>query len=398
MSTAQLRRHHRRALDHVLHHAHRGWAEPQARAAFVELVAAARARSDLFEAAPRLHGGRPIFEAARALIHLARWWPQHRAPIASWPGAYGHPRVILDDLQRHVLGLYPAPRFLAQVWEAPERADADDWRNWVIAYGRGTAWRHLPLPIALTRAMERAFLATEEHVPIASALRRAEVLGLGGSPELAAAVAATWLGQTFEHGEYWREALAWLSRQGDALPLEQLGQILEYLEAARAGSATPPLRGRTAASLWRRVSEWHQAIRWGVGSPSWPAAEWGGRDERLPLSDGRTLCWHLIQLRDPGALVAEGHAMRHCVASYRVECKGGISTIWSLRSRVERPDELGRARSVLTLEVRPRTRTIVQMKGFANREPSGPGVAVVQRWVKEQGLRISPTLARKLAW
>lgn len=390
MSATSLRRHHRRALDHVLHRAHQGWAEPEAWAAFVTLVEMVRARSDLLAAPPTIVGGVPYFEPVRALIDLARWWREHRARIAAWPGRRGHPLVIIDDLARHVLGLYPTPRFLARVWSG-DQADADDWRGWVIAHGRGTALRRLSLPIALTRAMERHFLASEDHLPVRFALRCAEVRGLGGSPGFGFAVALSRLGRTFTDGAYWRAALAWLVRWEDEVPPDHLGPVLDYLDAARALSARPPVAGRTATSLWRQVVAWHTALGKGAaGGARWQPVGWEGRAEREPLTDGRTRCWDLIELVDAGSLAFEGNAMHHCVYSYQARCRSGESSIWSLRRRVERGDDHGQARPVLTIEVAPRTHTIVQVRGVANRRATAEPLAIVARWAAAQGLGWAP--------
>ncbi|MBL8627058.1 MAG: PcfJ domain-containing protein [Myxococcales bacterium] len=350
-----------------------------------------RARSDLLAAAPTVARGAPRFEHVDALIHLARWWREHRAPVAAWPGRRGHPLVIVDDLARHVLGLYPTPRFLARAWFADDRDDADAWRGWVIAHGRGTALRRLPLPIALTRAMEHHFLATPDHLPVRFALRCAEVRALGGSLGLGYAVAMSRLGRTFTDGAYWRAALAWIVRWEDEVPPDHLGPVLDYLDAARAWTARPPVVGRTATSLWRHVVAWHTALGKGeAGGARWPPAGWAGHVEREALGDGRTLCWDVIELTDAGALAFEGNAMRHCVFSYQAWCRSGASSIWSLRRRVERGDDYGQARAVLTIEVAPRTRTIVQVRGLANRVARGEPLAVVERWAQAQGLGWAP--------
>lgn len=390
MSALSLRRHHRRALDHVLHRAHQGWAEPEACAAFRSILAAVRARTDLLAAAPTVVRGAPRFDQVDALIHLARWWREHRALLATWPGRRGHPLVIIDDLARHLLGLYPTPRFLARVWSG-DQADDDDWRGWVIAHGRGAALRSLPLPIALTRAMARHFVASDDHLPVRVALRCAEVRGLGGSPGLAVAVALSRLERTFTDGPYWRAALAWIVRWEDEVPPDHLGPVLDYLDAARAWSARPPVAGRTATSLWRQVVAWHTALGHGASSGArWQPAGWAGHAEREVLADGRTLCWDLIELVDPGALAFEGNAMHHCVYSYQARCRSGESSIWSLRRRIERGHDLGPGRAVLTIEVAPRTRTIVQVRGPANRLATAGPLAIVERWARAQGLGWAP--------
>ena len=173
--------------------------------------------------------------------------------------------------------------------------------------------------------------------------------------------------------------------------------MLDYLEGVRGASPVPPVAGRTAASLWRQVVAWHVALGHVTASgPSWAATGWAGRDEAMPDGDAR-VWWHLVELGDAAALAAESQAMRHCVYSYAYLCRAGAASIWSLRRRVERPGELGRARSIVTVEVDPRSRTIVQVRGFANRRATGPGVDVIRRWAAEHQLAWSAAVLTTLA-
>ena len=77
--------------------------------------------------------------------------------------------------------------------------------------------------------------------------------------------------------------------------------------------------------------------------------------------------------------------MRHCVASYTNACAARVSSIWSLRHRG--PEEEV-ARSVLTIEVAPRSGTIVQIRGKANARPTGMPLELVQLWARREGLRL----------
>ena len=63
--------------------------------------------------------------------------------------------------------------------------------------------------------------------------------------------------------------------------------------------------------------------------------------------------------------------MRHCVAAYLSRCLSGQSTIWSLRRRVVHPEGASLPRSMLTIELDPRSATIVQVRGFANQRAGG---------------------------
>lgn len=392
--------HHRRVLDQLVHRAHGGWAEPEARAAFVALLAVVRARSDLFAAPTAVRDRRPCFDQLDALVAIARWWREHRVAIDAWPGRRGHPLVVIDDLQRHVLGLFPTPRFLARAWcsVADAGADGDTWREWLIAHGRGVSLRRLPLPIELTRAMAHHLLVSPDHLALGAALRRAEILGLGGSDALAMRVAECRLGQSFEHGAYWRVALGWIVRNADELAPGQLVPVLDYLAAARAWTSVPPVAGRSATSLSRDVRAWHVTLgRTSSDRLRWAPLGLATHDEHQDLDDGTRVSWHLVELLDSGALLDEGRALRHCVAAYSYHCRGGRSSIWSLRRRTMRRGELGAARSLATIEIDPRRRVIVQARGPANSAPRGPGVAVLRRWAAGQHLTWAPEVLASLA-
>lgn len=75
--------------------------------------------------------------------------------------------------------------------------------------------------------------------------------------------------------------------------------------------------------------------------------------------------------------------MRHCVSTYAQRCAGRYSSIWSLRHRA--CDE-SVARSVVTIEVRPATATIVQLRGVANSRPHGEPLELVRRWAARESL------------
>jgi hypothetical protein len=233
---------------------------------------------------------------------------------------------------------------------------------------------------------------------VPGALREAEVLGLGGPPQLARAVAATRLGREFSDGAYWRAALSWLVRWSDEIGLDRVGPVIDYLEAARGWSSVPPVAGRTATSLLRQVAAWHTSLgRVIADGLSWSGTDWAERTEHMPIADDQWGYWHLVELRDASALAAEGQALRHCVYTYRWRCRFGEASIWSLRYRVVRSGDPGRVRSVATMEVDLRTRTIVQLRGFANRPPRGPGIDVIRRWAHEHRLGWSGDVVASLA-
>jgi hypothetical protein len=69
------------------------------------------------------------------------------------------------------------------------------------------------------------------------------------------------------------------------------------------------------------------------------------------------------------------------VASYATRCHTGLSSIWSLRLW---KDE--RFRHVLTIEVDPRRRAVVQARGLANRPASGKPLRILRDWAFRERL------------
>lgn len=382
MSTDTFRRHARACVDAALHRVFLSLrARPDQASLFERLLHVVQRRSDLMTRAPSGPGDVAQVDVLHNLLRFERSFV--RVPEA-WPGMIGHPSRVVDSLAGHLFARYPTPRFLASAWFGPDTSDRIDRRRWYVAHAQGRSFRRLALPLALTRRMMHVFLHdTPDHLAIDPALRRAEILGLGGTRELADAVLATNLAEDFREPERWRVALRWLVGCGDSVDLAQLRPLVDFL---RANLHTVELRGRTFASAMRLVRDWHGWLgRSRTRFVSWPRSRWS--ELVVPVeptpTEPRRAEWTIIELVDSHQLAHEGRVMRHCVATYARACAAGSSSIWSVRHRW--CGEPG-ARSVLTIEVRTTTRTIVQVRGVANSRPRGWPAELVRRWAAHQRL------------
>ncbi|HEY4242715.1 MAG TPA: PcfJ domain-containing protein [Kofleriaceae bacterium] len=356
MNTDSFRRHARACVDIAIHAVYRSHPGEL----FDRLLRVARPRS---------------VALVQALASLARYEPI-RDP-ESWAGATGHPLGVTASLASHLYGQYPVPRFLASVWFG-----ADDARHrWYLEHARGRPFRRLPLPIAMSRQMEHLFLRSPDPMSASHALRRAEILGLGGSPALVDAILQTRLGDHFDAPERWRAALLWFASRD--VPLAQVAPIVDFLEA----NPTVDPTGRTVARVLHLMHEWHVALvrsRWAI--TRWAASRWTGF--AIGVKGGE---WTFVELLDSHALRQEGREMRHCVASYARSCVRGDSSIWSLRFRRRDQDE---ARPVLTVEVYPRTGSVAQIRGKANALPADAPLDLVLAWAIRNGLTAKQWLPR----
>ena len=394
-----LHQHARRRLDAVVRE---GFAaltyRPGARAAYKRLLSVARARSDLLR--PSARGHRDV-AAVRALVRLARYHADWVSSPGLWRGEGPDLYRTLGSLASHLLGHYPVPPILVPVWLLDgEGARASMLRWWFIEHARGRPFRKVTgLSMPMTRKMEHLFLASPPHLSIEAALRRAEVLGLGGPDPLVDAVLATRLGTTLDDGEFWRPVVHWLVNHWDELTAQDVDEIVDGIDevALRPTVIRTPgndivegprcpdfsVRGRTVASLRRELERVRRVPFATPEGPTWAASPVEGMTWR---EDGdRPLVWDIIELRNARALRIEGATLRHCVADYTAACWRGKSRIWSLRCRAGETTSHAR----YTIELDLKARALVQIRGFANRLPGPRPMRVIQAWAAQQGLRIA---------
>ena len=381
MSTDTFRRHTRACVDTATRLAFAAIADhPSQQALFECLVRIVRQRSDLMATPPIARG--EVLQIT-ALRNFAAFEAALVRDPDDWPGEVGHPLRVVHALAGHLFGRYPVPRFLASAWFGDRTPAGADRRAWFVAHAQGQRFRSLALPIEMTRRMEHIFLHTPDHLTIDQALRRAEVLGLGGTPGLADAILATRLGEQFSDAEPWRAALVWLVARGDSVDIAQVRPLIDYLHA---NLHVVDLRGRTFGSAMRLVKQWHRRLGHGrVHFASWPRSRWQGMV--VPVApkpdEPRRAEWTIVELLDSCELWREGRDMYHCVLSYARDCMAGRSSIWSLRHRWH-DEAIGRP--VLTIEVRPGNGTIVQIRARANHRATGWPLRLVRRWAEREGL------------
>ncbi|WP_435018210.1 PcfJ domain-containing protein [Tundrisphaera sp. TA3] len=376
--------------------------------AFRRLLQQAR-RSDLLRAGPG--GGRPGEEGRGAFVAGLRSLADFDwiRPAEDWEPAGSGPLPRFASLAGHLLAAYPVPAFMASAWLGGMAGEARRRQRWYALIGSGRNIRHADLPLPYTRKMAHHFLQAPDHLSIDEALRWGQVRGMGGSKALARAVVATRLGGSFESEEFWTTVVRFFAHHPD-FDLDQVGPVVEYLHHQRfvfqeafAGGGEwfdlgPPqpdltMKGRTPRSLIRQSREWHRRprtpaklapIRWE------PAAIAAYRDVEGHDPDG-TRCWTIQELTCGEALRREGQAMQHCVGSYAHACRRRDTSIWSMRF-----EHRGRKYRVMTIQVDPATRTIVQARRRANAPPNEKTLGVMRRWAESAGLTFAIGLKEAL--
>ncbi|MBY0227782.1 MAG: PcfJ domain-containing protein [Gemmataceae bacterium] len=367
--------------------------------AYERLLAHVRARTSLLRPSDRPGGDRTPFN--RGLAALSLYHADWLRPVEAWRSAARNPWPLFSSLAQHLLARCPVPACMASAWLDPPTGRKSPQQDWFRHLGRGMDLRTAGLPLRLTRAMARLFWEAPHHYPVIAAVRWAQVLGLGGSKELARAVVGTRLGKTLENEEFWETVLRFFVSHPE-LALEQVGPVVDFLHAQRFawkegvspqgvfGKRPPPrpdysMKGRTVASVLRQVEEWHRELIREADRPliAWRPAPFGGfRLVRAEESGAQV--WTIEEILTDRDLRQEGREMRHCVASYLEECVRRETSIWTMRVETR----WGQRRA-LTLEVDIPTRMIWQARGTCNRPPSANELGIVERWAEAEGLRLA---------
>jgi hypothetical protein len=370
------------------------------RAAFDRLLRHAR-QFELLRAV--LAGGRIDCERYTAVVdglrRLATYHETWIRPVETWHPQVNNPWPQFASLVRHLLAAFPVPAFMTSVWLNEEDAVG---QGWFIHIGSGKRLHELELPLLHTSRMAHHFLQAPDHFTVEKALRWGQARGLGGSRELANALAATRIAKPTEHEEFWLTVIHFLINHKD-MPLAQVAPIVEYLHDQRvvpeehfdlARDETTwrvpqpnlSMKGRTPRSVMRDVRKWQDSIgargknaglRW---APS-GLGQFRRVDPEVPGHPARV--WTIRELLTSAELRAEGSAMHHCVRIYTDICSEGIASIWSMT--VE--DQDGRRR-VLTIDVNPVRRTILDARRCCNEMPRPKDREIMGLWAKENGLTI----------
>ena len=370
-------------------------------AALQRLVEVAARRSRMLLAEVRFAGeSHPMLDVLIGLARAHRHW--RRSP-AEWRPRTHNARRQLASIVRHLLSDYAVPAFLDAAWVRRDAASAN-YRSWFVAIGRGENIRHCRSPIPLTKRIVHHFMRAPEEYAIEEALRWGQVLALGGSSHLAAAIAGSRIGRRFEHEDFWVSVVRFFVAH-PSIEAAQVGPVIDYLHHQRFEAREvfvaegrrerlPPLQpnlsmtGRDPRTLMRQVEEWHSALARSVSRRvlRWKPSGVGEFELEVGTVGKSLRVWRVRELLTSSELAHEGATLRHCVATYASWCAAGRCSIWTLEV-----ESFAGVSKRLTIELDP-NREIVQVRGRCNRLPTQHERGILERWVAREGLSFAGTL------
>jgi hypothetical protein len=395
------------AVDDAIYEANQiARSDSTTRHAFEQLLRHVQRTTSLLR--PVLGGGRiktvGIRRIIAGLLAMASHCRDWLRPVPEWTCICGNALPQFGSLALHLFARYPVPAFMTAVWMREPDADSAKHQGWYKHIGSGQNIRNVDLPLHYTKRMAHHFMLAPDHFTVQQAFRWGQVRGFGGSEVLAGAIAATRLGQSFEHEEFWKTVVQFFVNE---LPLDphHVGPIVDYLNDQRfvpqdvlieegelgpLGPLQPDLtmKGRTRRSILRQLEEWQKRLRHNPKSVQlrWPQSHIGEfryieHDEHKQRPP-RT--WTIRELLSSAELSREGLAMQHCAASYARSCARRTTSVWSMRL-----DRCERRERVMTIEVDLRRKLIRQARRRRNAWPGAKPREILGRWAEQEGLFIS---------
>jgi len=302
------------------------------------------------------------------------------------------------DLVRFVFARYRVADHLERVWieeveddfvdrlgppdrAANRRPGSPDLRRWYLIAAQGGSLYKQEAGRYLTKQETHHFLTAPAEIGTTKrafwyAVARAQTDRF----DVAIKVARSKVGCYSIASSFWKEVARFLAHH--SLAIHEMGDLADYLLAAKREDAGFTLKDRTLASLVRRKEDWHRSLRryQAICGGAWAGSPLPDVDYKLGQAANPAI-WRMRQIKTGNALFEEGARMHHCVASYKWCCMQGDVSIWSLTCEFP----IGQVNRGVTLEVTKDGR-IVQCRGFANRLPYANEASVAKRWAREHGL------------
>lgn len=331
-------------------------------------------------------------------LMLAPLWLR---PPATWTAPAADAATVATSLINHLFVKYPVPPILYRAldlsaWGVPDPKPV----AWLVLLGRGANLRRLGLQFGwhLPRGFLEWLFRAPATLSFGDGLLWSAIMRLGGSqlefdrirrcPGLN--YDPTGLGmvirvhdcpsqyeriqdQTHPDADFLQRTIVWLVRHREELTDEISDAVLDWsahlhLEHQRGRGAPFSWSGRRPGPAYATAMEYlatlarsEEALAWSSHGWDWQVDEFASR-------------WALRELLSSSQLSDEGRRMRHCVGSYGWSCARGHAAVFSLSRG---------GTNVLTVEVNPHDRTIVQAQGVANCRATAEQRAVLARWLRE---------------
>lgn len=333
----------------------------------------------------RLHvnpWGNDAYAVATCLLFFPFW----TRCLLDWNPHEGDEFRRIDSLVNHLFVEFPVPPFLIHnLVRGEDTWPRMKWVCWLILLGQGASLHQMGRVFGwrIPRRFSHYLRGAPEALSGVLATMWAEIHRLGGSRIEVRALSETPayvidLTEAAVHRHeprlvaFWRNTVRWLTRHRHALNDRSRHEILQWA-FDRFAEGNFSWKGRSPVRAAESAREHMEALR-RHGTMEGLAYRWASKQWNWTYRPDRENEWSVTELLSGVAIHEEGRAMCHCVGSYVSRCVAHRSAIFSLCLN---------GRRLLTIEVDPARRALVQMRGPSNRSPTAEERQIVETWWRD---------------
>jgi hypothetical protein len=173
--------------------------------------------------------------------------------------------------------------------------------------------------------------------------------------------------------QFWNGTIRWLVRYRTEFTEDEVDQVLDWsmhmYTENNWGDHPFSWNGRTPGRVLEASIQYHEAISIPQSELSWKGHGWD-----WVIKDDDDEYWSFLELISGKELSEESKALQHCVSGYADRCFLGNSAIVSMTNR---------GVHIVTIEIEPQTKEIVQVRGYKNRAAGVTERMIIDMWRRE---------------
>jgi hypothetical protein len=321
---------------------------------------------------------------------------------------------LFDALLKHLFVRWEVPCFFRLAWLTKGRLRHLD-RDWYCEVAGGKSWRKCDgVPRSVSRRAIHRAMKAPENLTMVQALRWGQLTELGFSSESIGEALSESLTTNLSSDDIWFSLIQKFQGEGDSgfLDFGMIGDFFEVLYRSYQFQRARDLVQLSKSDLlnhccryWNTLLDAAQEDGVKFRNPDvrnvglrkelkqFTFSQWDPMDRvldeeiRMGRKGGQRTVWRVFQLHRHSQLLAEGMAMRHCVAGYREKCQRGASAIFSIR-RLHENESAANLESVMTVEVCRASRRIVQARGRWNARLTCSDEDVLRAWAERNNMEL----------
>ena len=310
-------------------------------------------------------------------------------PIDEWQPTSFNRTQQLHDLVQHLFCKYPIALIWVRCWESTSSLH----HEWFVDLGRGSSILKLR-GMADTLTKKQAHLLNQapyqDLESIGVAVRWAQLVSMKADDALIKTILKGAIKDAISpRGDrpFWLEVIQFFVNH-PFLARKHIDPLIDYIRTERfhpRDGKVWSIKGRSPLRLLEQMENWHRELNRLakvqaklVKAKSWDGVGIGFYDSE-PFDDKNYhKKWFITEITTYSDLMREGRTLKHCVVSYHSSCATGKTSIWSLRQGDKK---------LLTIQVNPGSKSIIQVRGTVNRLPTDTEKSVIKKWAQQENLR-----------